>query len=254
VTKIIPLYAIGVFLSFTLSQAGMAKRWWKSGRLKKDEELVETGSTLKFDKAWKFKMIINGFGAMCTFIVMIIFAVTKFEDGAWIVVVIIPLLIVTFMAIHHHYKKLAAKLSLEKYKNSIRVGRHRILVLVAGVHRGSLSALAYARSLGPDVTAIHVNIDPVESDKLREKWALYGEGTRLVILNSPYRLLLEPVRDYIQKLLALREPNEILTVVVPQFVPSHWWENLLHSQTAMMLRFGLIFKSNLVIIEVPYQV
>lgn len=254
VTKIIPLYAIGVFLSFTLSQAGMAKRWWKSGRLKKDEELVETGSTLKFDKAWKFKMIINGFGAMCTFIVMIIFAVTKFEDGAWIVVVIIPLLIVTFMAIHHHYKKLAAKLSLEKYKNSIRVGRHRILVLVAGVHRGSLSALAYARSLGPDVTAIHVNIDPVESDKLREKWALYGEGTRLVILNSPYRLLLEPVMDYIQKLLALREPNEILTVVVPQFVPSHWWENLLHSQTAMMLRFGLIFKSNLVIIEVPYQV
>jgi len=254
VTKIIPLYAIGVFLSFTLSQAGMAKRWWKSGRLKKDEELVESGSTVRFDNAWKFKMIINGFGAVCTFIVMIIFAVTKFRDGAWIVVVIIPLLIATFISIHQHYKKLAAKLSLEKYKSSIRVNRHRILVLVAGVHRGSLSALAYARSLGSDVTAIHVSIDPVESDKLREKWALYGEGTRLVILNSPYRLLLEPVMDYIQKLLTLRAPNEILTVVVPQFVPSHWWENLLHSQTAMMLRFGLIFKSNLVIIEVPYQV
>lgn len=254
VTKIIPLYAIGVFLSFTLSQAGMAKRWWKSGRLKKDEELVETGSTIRFDKAWKFKMIINGFGAICTFIVMIIFAVTKFKDGAWIVVVIIPVLIITFLAIHHHYKKVAAKLTLEKYTNTIRVNKHRILVLIAGVHRGSLAALAYARSLGPDVTAIHVSTDPVESDKLREKWALYGEGIRLVILNSPYRLLLEPVMDYIQKLLALRAPNEILTVVVPQFVPSHWWENLLHSQTAMMLRYGLIFKSNLVIIEVPYQV
>ena len=254
VSKIIPLYAIGVFLSFTLSQAGMAKRWWKSGRLKGDEELVETGSTIRFDKAWKYKMIINGFGAVCTFIVMIIFAVTKFKDGAWIVVVIIPLLITTFLSIHHHYKKLAAKLSLEKYTNTIRVNKHRILVLVAGVHRGSLAALAYARSLGDDVTAIHVSTDPVESEKLREKWAIYGEGIRLVILNSPYRLLLEPVMDYIQKLLTLRAPNEILTVVVPQFVPSHWWENLLHSQTAMMLRYGLLFKSNLVIIEVPYQV
>lgn len=254
VTKIIPLYAIGVFLSFTLSQAGMARRWWKSGRLKGDEELVETGSTIRFDKSWKYKMIINGFGAICTFIVMIIFAVTKFKDGAWIVVVIIPVLIITFLAIRRHYKKLAEKLSLDKYKNTIRVNRHRILVLVAGVHRGSLAALAYARSLGPDVTAIHVSTDPVESDKLRDKWAMYGEGTRLVILNSPYRLLLEPVMDYIQKLLTLRTPNEILTVVVPQFVPSHWWENLLHSQTAMLLRYGLIFKSGLVIIEVPYQV
>lgn len=254
VTKIIPLYAIGVFLSFTLSQAGMAKRWWKSGRLKVDEELVETGSTIHFDKAWKYKMIINGFGAICTFIVMIIFAVTKFKDGAWIVVVIIPLLITTFLAIHQHYKKLAAKLSLEQYTNTIRVNKHRILVLIAGVHRGSLAALAYARSLGPDVTAIHVSTDPVESDKLREKWAMFGEGTRLVILNSPYRLLLEPVMDYIQKLLTFRMPNEILTVVVPQFVTSHWWENLLHSQTAMLLRYGLIFKSGIVIIEVPYQV
>jgi amino acid transporter len=254
VTKIIPLYAIGVFLSFTLSQAGMAKRWWKSGRLKVDEELVETGSTIQFDKAWKYKMIINGFGAICTFIVMIIFAVTKFKDGAWIVVVIIPLLITTFLAIHQHYKKLAAKLSLEQYTNTIRVNKHRILVLIAGVHRGSLAALAYARSLGPDVTAIHVSTDPVESDKLREKWAMFGEGTRLVILNSPYRLLLEPVMDYIQKLLTFRMPNEILTVVVPQFVTSHWWENLLHSQTAMLLRYGLIFKSGIVIIEVPYQV
>lgn len=254
VTKIIPLYAIGVFLSFTLSQAGMAIRWWKSGRLKVDEEVVETGSTLRYDKAWKYKMIINGFGATCTFIVMIIFAVTKFKDGAWIVVVIIPLLIVTFLAIHHHYLKLAAKLSLEKYNNTLRVNKHRILVMVAGVHRGSLAALAYARSLGPDVTAIHVSTDPIESDKIREKWSMYGEGTRLVILNSPYRLLLEPVMDYIQKLLTLRAPNEILTVVVPQFVPSHWWENLLHSQTAMLLRYGLIFKSGIVIIEVPYQV
>ena len=254
VTRLIPLYAIGVFLSFTLSQAGMAKRWWKSGKLSKEEELVEPGSIIRHDKKWKLKMAINSFGALCTFVVMIVFAITKFKDGAWIIVILIPTLVTTFFAIHHHYSSLAEKLSLKNYKNSVRISRHRVLVLIAGVHRGSLAALAYARSLGPDVTAIHVSTEPAESEKIREKWELYGEGTRLVILNSPYRLLVEPVLDYIQTLLTIRAPNEILTVVVPQFVPAHWWENLLHSQTALMLRFALIFKPGLVILEVPYQV
>jgi len=254
VTLLIPLYAIGVFLSFTLSQAGMAHRWWKSGKIKVDDEIVERGSVLKHDPKWKFKMMVNGFGAVCTFIVMIVFAVTKFKDGAWVIVILIPILVTIFFSIHHHYKSLAKKLSLDKYKSSIRVSRQRIIVLVAGVHRGTLSALAYARSLGPDVTALHVSIDPDESARLREKWELYGDGTRLVILNSPYRLLLEPVLEYIQQLLSIREPNEVLTVIVPQFVPSHWWENLLHNQTALMLRFALLFKPGLVIMEVPYQV
>lgn len=254
VTRMIPLYAIGVFLSFTLSQAGMARRWRKSGLLKKDEELVEPGSTIRYDPKWKFKMLINGFGAACTFIVMIVFAVTKFTEGAWIIVILIPMLVLVFFTIHHHYKKLAEKLSLENFKTSIRVDRQRILVLVAGVHKGSLTALAYARSLGSDVTAVHVSTDPKESEKVREKWEMYGDGIRLVILNSPYRLLIEPVMDYIQKLLTLRSPNEVLTVVVPQFVPAHWWENLLHNQTALMLRFALLFKPGLVILEVPYQV
>lgn len=254
VTRMIPLYAIGVFLSFTLSQSGMAKRWWKAGHLKPGDELVEPGSTIHHEKRWKFKMVINGFGAICTFIVMIVFAVTKFKDGAWVIVILIPIMVTVFFGIHHHYKRLAQRLSLDHYKNSIRVNRHRILVLVAGVHRGTLSALAYARSISPDVTAIHVSTDPLESEKVRQKWEMYGEGTRLVVLNSPYRLLIEPVLDYIEKLLLLRGPNEILTVVVPQFIPSHWWENLLHSQTALMLRFALIFKPGLVILEVPYQV
>jgi len=254
VTLLIPLYAIGVFLSFTLSQAGMAHRWWKSGKIKGDDEIVEKGSILKHDPKWKFKMMVNGFGAVCTFVVMIVFAVTKFKDGAWIIVLLIPVLVAIFFSINRHYKHLATKLSLDKYKSSIRVSRQRIIVLVAGVHRGTLSALAYARSLGPDVTAVHVSIDPEESARLREKWEQYGDGTRLVILNSPYRLLLEPVLEYIQQLLSIRDPNEVLTVIVPQFVPSHWWENLLHNQTALMLRFALLFKPGLVIMEVPYQV
>jgi amino acid transporter len=253
VTRLISLYAIGVFLSFTLSQAGMAKRWWKSGHLKGDEKIVEPGSTITFDKHWKIKILVNGFGSICTFIVMIMFAVTKFKDGAWIITILIPLLVIIFFSIHHHYESLAKKLSLEKY-SGIRVDHQRVLVLIAGVHRGSLAALAYARSLSTDVTAVHVSTDPVESKKVREKWSIYGEGVRLVVLDSPYRLLIEPILDYIEKLLAIRAKNEVLTVVVPQFIPAHWWENLLHNQTAVMLRFALLFKPGLVILEVPYLV
>ncbi|MHB8134766.1 MAG: APC family permease [Anaerolineaceae bacterium] len=254
VNALIPLYAIGVFLSFTLSQTGMARRWWKSGHLKGDEELVEAGSTIHVDKSWKFKMAVNSFGAVTTFIVMIVFGVTKFKDGAWVIVLLIPLLVSFFFGIHHHYKSLAKKLSLENFHTNPRVKRHRVLVLIAGVHRGSLAALSYAQTLGSDITAVHVSVDPNESEKVRAKWDIYGDGTRLVILESPYRLLVEPVLEYINKLSAVRQPNEMLTIVVPQFVPSHWYENFLHNQTALLLRFALLFKPGLVIVEVPYQV
>ncbi len=254
VTRLIPLYAIGVFLSFTLSQAGMSRRWWKSGHLKSGQEIVEPGSTVRFDKNWRFKMLINAFGSVCTFVVMIVFAVTKFKDGAWIIIIILPTMVGIFLTIHRHYKSLATKLSLDRFAPSVSISRHRVVVLIAGVHRGSLTAMAYARALSPDVTAVHVSIDPAESQKVREKWDLYGEGVRLVVLDSPYRLMVEPVMEYINELLAIRQPNELLTVVVPQFVPAHWWENLLHNQTALLLRFALLFKPGLVILEVPYQV
>ncbi len=198
VTRLIPLYAIGVFLSFSLSQTGMARRWWKSGRLKPDEEIKERGSVVVHDKHWSTKMVINGFGAVCTFVVMIVFAVTKFNDGAWVIVVVIPTLIAIFFTIHRHYKNLARKLSLENFTSLKRITRHRVIVFIAGVHRGSLTALNYARNLSDDVTAVHISIDPAESQSIRDKWSEYGEGTRLVILDSPYRLLVEPMMDYIQ--------------------------------------------------------
>jgi len=254
VTRLIPLYAIGVFLSFTISQTGMAHRWWKSGHLKSDEKRVEPGSTITHDKNWILKMIINGFGAICTFIVMIVFAVTKFKDGAWIIILLIPLMVSTFFSIHRHYKSLAKKLSLDNFRSRPRITRHRVIVLIAGVHLGSLAALTYAQSLGSDVTAVHISVDSQESEKVRAKWDIYGDGTRLVILESPYRLLIEPILEYIEKMIAIRQKNELLTIVVPQFVPAHWWDNLLHNQTALMLRFALLFKPGIVIVEVPYQV
>lgn len=254
VTRLIPLYAIGVFMSFTLSQAGMARRWWKAGHLKPGEEIVEPGSIVRQDAHWKVKLLINGIGAVCTFVVMIVFAVTKFRDGAWIIVLLIPLLVTVFFGIHHHYKNLARRLSLDHYNAHIRIRKNRVIVLIAGVHRGSLEALEFSRTLGPDITAVHVSMDDVEAQKIREKWSKYGEGVRLVVLNSPYRLFIEPVMEYIEMLLKNRQPGELVTIIVPQFITNRWWENFLHSQTALLLRFALLFKPGVVVVEVPYLV
>jgi amino acid transporter len=229
VTRLIPLYAIGVFLSFTLSQAGMARRWWKIGHLLPGQKVVEHGSTLEYERSWELKMFINGLGAVATFIVMLVFAITKFKDGAWIVLLLTPTLVVIFFQIHFHYRRLANKLSLENYGAPPQVERLRVILAVSGVHRGSLSALRYARSLSNDVTAVYVSMDLDETARLQEKWEEWGEGVRLVILDSPYRLLIEPLLEYIEEISQQRQPNEVITIVVPQFVPRHWYHNLLHT-------------------------
>ncbi|WP_322792388.1 APC family permease [Bellilinea sp.] len=254
VTRLIPLYAVGVFLSFTLSQAGMAHRWWKIGRLKEGETLKERGSVLRYDPNWLIKMLINGFGAFCTGVVMLVFAATKFVDGAWVVIVIIPTLVVIFSAIQRHYRHLAARLSLENYGGLPRIARHRVIIPISGVHRGTLAALRYARTLSEDITAVHVSIDPQEAEKVRQKWETWGDGRRLVILESPYRLFIEPLLEYIDEIESQRQPNEIITIVVPEFVPRHWWAGLLHTQTALTLRMALLFHKDIVITSVPYQV
>jgi amino acid transporter len=253
VTLLIPLYAIGVFLSFTLSQTGMARRWWKIGHLAPGEERQERGSTLRYQGGWRLKLAINGLGAVCTFVVMLIFAGTKFTQGAWIILVLVPILVTIFFSIHRHYKTLAHNLSLEDYGPPPQIKRHRVLLPVSGVHRGTLAALRYARSLSDDVTAIHVSIDDAEAGRVQEKWETWGGGVRLVLLDSPYRLLLEPLLAYIQEIAAQRQPGETITIVVPQFVPNRWWSNLLHTQTALWLRMALMFKPGIVITDVPYQ-
>ena len=199
-------------------------------------------------------MIINGFGAVCTAIVMVIFAVTKFQEGAWIILLVVPLLVAAFFAIHRHYRDLARALSLEAHGEPPRVSRHRVIIPVGGMHRGTLAALRYARTLSSDVTAVHVLVDEQEAEKLQRKWETWGEGVRLVLLDSPYRQFATPLVDYIEEMTALRQPNEVITIVVPQFVPQRWWHNLLHNQTATWLRFLLISKPGVVVTDVPYQV
>ena len=254
VTRLIPLYAIGVFLSFTLSQSGMAYRWYKSGKLKPGEEKQERGSVLHHDPHWLTKMVINGLGAVVTFVVMMVFAITKFATGAYIVILLIPLLVIFFLAIRRHYKSVAKRLSLDHYGAPPQISRNRVILAVAGVHRGTLAALRYARTLSDDITAVHVSIDPLEADKLKEKWETWGDGIRLVILESPYRLLIEPLLAYIDDIDEQRQPNEIITVVVPQFVTPNIITSMLHMRTADALRTVLLNRQGIVINEVPYQV
>jgi amino acid transporter len=255
VTRLIPLYAIGVFLSFTLSQAGMARRWWRVGHLQHGQEIKDPGSTLRYEAGWQSKMVINGFGAICTAIVMVVFAATKFLDGAWIILILVPILVTIFFAIHHHYKNLAKKLSLDNFGGFPPQNiRHRVIIPVSGVHQGTLAALRYARILSDDVTAVHVMIEPAEAEKVRKKWKKWGEGVRMVMLNSPYRLFAEPLLSYIADIAHQRQPGETITIIVPEFISNNRLSSALHTNTANLLRSQLINQRNIVITNVAYHV
>ncbi len=254
-TALIPLYAIGVFLSFTLSQTGMAVRWWKSGHLKADEKIVQQGGVVEYDSRWRLKMFINGFGAVLTFVVMIVFAATKFAEGAWIVVFLVPTLVFIFFRIHHHYHDVAEHLSIDHFGTPPRVKRNRILLLIGGVHSGVLHALRYARTLSDDLTAVYVAAgDDAETEKVKDRWEHWGDGARLVVIESPYRRLMEPMLDYIHEIAETKGAQEMLTVVVPRFVPTHWWERALHMNTASILRRRLLNQRDIVVMEVPYHI
>ena len=254
VSALIPLYAIGVFLSFTLSQAGMAIRWRKIGRLGKDEELVEKGSVLRFDSGWRWKMMVNGFGAVCTAIVMMIFASTKFLDGAWVVLVLIPLLVSIFFAIHRHYNQLATDLTLSNYEHPEKISYHRIIITISGVHKGTLKAVRYARSLSRNISAIYVAHDSEKTKQIQQRWEKWAGDIPLIVIDSPYRELLHPLVSYIETAASQLGTDQILSVVVPEFIPKRIWHNFLHMQSATWLRWALRNVPGVIVVDVPYHV
>ena len=255
VTRLIPLYAIGVFLCFTLAQIGMARRWRRSGQLKDESAPPKSAPSLKYDSRWLLKMIANSFGAVCTAVVMVVFIVTKFVDGAWIILVITPIFISILLWINRHYSNVANRLSLENYGEPPPYNvRHRVIVPISNVHQGTLAALRYARTLSNDITAIHISLDPGDTEKILKRWETWGRGTRLVIVDSPYRLFLEPLLDYIEDILSSRQANETITIVVPHFIPALNIYKALHMQTAEMLRRELLATPGVIITEVPYQI
>jgi hypothetical protein len=240
----------------------MAKRWWTIGHLKngKTPRKKKNGddhhqvAELVHDPRWRLKMIINGFGGLCTGIVMIVFAVTKFRDGAWVIIILLPVLVTIFFSIHGHYKDLANRLSLQHYKKPVAIRKQKVIIPVSGVHRGTLEAVRYAQSISNDITAVHVAVDAAEGEKTLLKWQDWAKEVNLVILGSPYRLLYEPLLKFIKAEAANTKPNEIVTVVVPEFVPRVSGHSILHTRAAQLLRLRLLFTPKVVIVEVPYVV
>lgn len=252
-SRLIPLYAVGVFLSFTLSQSGMVLHWLQAGRRLKEKQVSDTEpAELKLARHWKKSIVINALGATATSIVLVVLVLTKFMHGAWIVVVIIPLLVAMFRAIHRHYVDIAAQLTTEGLQK-IRPVEHEVIVPISGIHRGVLQALGYAKTISHGhVTALYINLDEEATQKLRAKWSGFVEGVELVVVASPYRSLVGPLVRYIERRLMLH-PQQLVTVVLPEFVPARWWHHLLHNQTSLMLKGALLFKSNVIVISVPYH-
>jgi amino acid transporter len=277
-SRLIPLYAVGVFLSFTLSQAGMVRHWIKVRRFEHYDDsihlsnvetekvipdvhlAIERSGTPRFvtDEVterthWKKSLVINLVGAIATAIVLTVFIVTKFTHGAWLVVVMIPALVFLFLAIHRHYVSVATQLSMEDISNTIEPIIHTVIVPVSGIHRGVMSALKYAKSIAPNnVTAVYVDFDEEATAKLKERWDLLNLGIKLVILPSPYRELTRPLLRYIYKVERQRD-DDVVTVVVPEFVPKKWWQHLLHNQSSLLLKGALLFKEGIIVTNVPYH-
>jgi len=232
---LIPLYAVGVFTSFTLSQSGMVRYHL---RVK--------------ERGWRRNLVINGVGATATLVVLAVVAVTKFTSGAWLPIVVIPAILLVFRTIHRHYASVQAALALTPGYRARRMN-HTVVVLVGSVHRGVLEALAYASSLRPNrLLAVTVVSDPEEQERMLEKWRALGIEVPLDIVYSPYRELSRPILQYIDELDAKRE-NDIVTVVIPEFVVRKWWEQLLHNQSALFLKGRLLFRKGTVVTSVPYH-
>jgi amino acid transporter len=252
-TRLIPLYAIGVFLSFTMSQAGMVVRWRKVGKMKPGEEIEVHGSMMRYDPHWKGKQIVNGVGAVMTFIVMIVFAIAKFADGAWIVVFLIPMLVYIFFRIHYHYRDVARVLGQGSHWPNIRQRPVKTLVLIDDIHAGTIHTINFAKSLGVPWTAVHVAIDPDKAERVRHKWLeRVGDEAYLTILPSPYRNLVDPVRRYIEEL--LRElPQGYIHVIVGHLVMDKLRDQVLHQNAAITLNLALQDLKRVAVTTVPYQ-
>jgi len=233
--RLIPLYAVGVFLAFTLSQSGMVMRHLR----------------LKGER-YRLHAVINAAGATATGAALLVIATTKFLQGAWIVILLIPLFVIFFLRTHRHYFYVRQQLSLREIEPE-RPLRHTAIVPISAVNRATVYAVRYAKSIAHEVEAVHVAIDPARVDQVRQQWKAWGGGVPLRVLESPYRSMVQPLVDHIDDLMHGRRRNEMVTVVLPEFVTAHWWEGLFHNQSAFLIKGALLFRPGVVVTSIPFH-
>lgn len=251
VSQLIPLYAIGVFLSFTMSQAGMVVRWQKIGRLRPDEVVETKGSVLRHDPRWRFKLAVNAFGAVLTTAVIVVLAVTKFTQGAWIVVILIPTLVGIFFRIHHHYQHVRSKLSvgvLTAPPESVPIIH---VVLISDVHAAALRQIQFARSLGVRWIPAHVAINEEKAANVQRKWRRFFPDVPLVVLPSPIRDLVGPIRSYVERLRA-EHPSAFIHIILSQILMDNLVEQALHQNTTVIFKLALQHIPMVVVTDVAY--
>lgn len=231
--SLIPLYAVGVFLSFTLSQTGMVRRFLR---------LREQG--------WRRRAVVSIIGATATGLVTVVVGVTRFTAGAWIVILLVTGLALIFRKIHGHYIQLGNQLRLTP-EDTFSPKNNTVIVLTPSLHRGVLPALEYAKNLSPDVRAVHIEVDPIDTGLLEDRWERWGGGIPLVVLESPYRSLVGPLLEYLEEA-KLEKENSVITVVIPEFVPVKWWHKILHNQSGFVIKFVLLFRRDIITTNVRY--
>lgn len=239
---LIPLFAIGAFLAFTLSQSGMVVHWYR-----------ERG------RGWFIKAFFNGTGAIATGATLLIVAFSKFTSGAWITVLVIPLIVVIFVRVHRHYERVRSQLSLHGFPPSLRpVSPARVVIPISGVHRGMVNAVLFAQSISSNVTGVYVELEPGAGAKVAEEWKVWWPDLPIVVVPSPYRSLVGPLLEYLDKTDLEHNDGQLAVVVLPEFVTAHWWENILHNQTASLIKAALLYGrrrsgGERLIVDVPYH-
>jgi len=232
---LIPLYAVGVFISFTLSQAGMVRRW-----------LTKRGPH------WRKKLIVNGVGAITTGIATIIIASTKFTHGAWIVFLLILILVWMFRSIHSHYKAVSEQVALTRDHRPPLPRRNIVIIPISGVNQAVIRAVDYARSRAGEIRAVLVDVNPESTARIQIQWAQWGCGVQLTVVPCPYRSVLRSLLDYVEELLQ-KNQDYWVTVVIPEILPARWWQNILHNQRALLLKAALLFKDRVILTDVPFH-
>ncbi|MEB3101916.1 APC family permease [Ferviditalea candida] len=233
--SLIPLYAIGVFLSFTLAQTGLMRRWLKNKT-----------------SGWHRRLFINGLGAVVSFTVFVIFGITKFDEGAWIVIILIPILLWVITKIYRHYEDVADELRIS-LEDEMPQQEMLIIVPVAGIHRVVAHSISYAKSLTPNVVAFCIAFSDEEEKRMEEKWDKWSPGIRLIVFKSRYRTIVKPLCEFIERIHLHVQYKQKIMVLLPEFITNKWWHNFLHNQYAKKIRNKLLAKYDVIVATVPYH-